>query len=75
MRQKHQVRKLVDLLRREHGWWDRYDPTEIGSYSDDTQWELITSYVDGATTFMTHARTARTEHAQKQEQETAGADV
>ena len=38
MRQKHAVRKLVDLLRREHGWWERFDPAEIGQYADDTQW-------------------------------------
>lgn len=59
MRQKHQVRKLVDLLRREHGWWDRYDPAEIGRYADETQWDLIASYVDGAATFMGAAATAR----------------
>lgn len=59
MRQKHQVRKLVDLLRREHGWWERYDPVEIGRYADQTQWDLIDTYVDGATTFITAATTAR----------------
>jgi len=63
MRQKHQIRKLVDLLRREHGWWDRYDPHDIGAYADDAQWELITSYVDGATAFCATAETARTENA------------
>lgn len=59
MRQKHQVRKLVDLLRREHGWWDRFDPVEIGQYADETQWDLIDTYVEGATTFITAATTAR----------------
>jgi ParB-like chromosome segregation protein Spo0J len=59
MRQKHQVRKLVDLLRREHGWWERYDPVEIGRYADPIQWDLIASYVDGAHTFVTAATTAR----------------
>lgn len=60
MRQKHAVRKLVDLLRREHGWWDRFDAGEIGRYADETQWELITSYIDGATGFLTAASAART---------------
>lgn len=59
MRQKHQVRKLVDLLRREHGWWERYDPAEIGQYADETQWDLIDTYVEGATTFITAATSAR----------------
>lgn len=59
MRQKHAVRKLVDLLRREHGWWERFDPAEIGQYADDTQWELITSYLAGATAFITAATTTR----------------
>ena len=60
MRQKHSIRKLVDLLRREHGWWDRYDPGDVGQYADDDQWELITSYIDGADDFLARARTART---------------
>lgn len=59
MRQKHAIRKLVDLLRREHGWWDRFDPDEVGAHADDPQWELITSYADGVTTFVDQARTAR----------------
>lgn len=67
MRQKHQIRKLVDLLRREHGWWDRYDPQEVGTYADDTQWELITSYVDGATAFRATAEAARASTAATEE--------
>lgn len=62
MRQKHQVRKLVDLLRREHGWWDRYDPDDVGQYADEDQWELITSYIDGTDGFLTRASAARTLH-------------
>lgn len=62
MRQKHAIRKLVDLLRREHGWWDRIDPADVGRYADDAQWELITSYVTGADQFLTAATTARHQH-------------
>lgn len=59
MRQKHQVRKLVDLLRREHGWWERYDPAEIGRYADNAQWDLIETYAEGATAFVTAATASR----------------
>lgn len=81
MRQKHQIRRLVDLLRREHGWWDRYDPTDVGKHADQTQWELITSYVDNAAAFLARARAARTEGVAQAEPERnveevmAGADV
>lgn len=61
MRQKHTIRRLVDLLRREHGWWDRVDPVDVGTHADDAQWELISTYIDGATGFFTLARTAREE--------------
>lgn len=64
MRQKHQVRKLVDVLRREHGWWERYDPDDVGQYADESQWELITSYIDGADGFLARALTARTTSAE-----------
>lgn len=74
MRQKHQVRKLVDLLRREHGWWERYDPVEIGRYADPAQWDLIASYVDGARTFVTAATNAR-DASHEQTGEEAGVAV
>ena len=61
MREKHAIRRLVDLLRREHGWWDRTDPVDVGKYADDGQWELITSYVAGATAFLAAAQQARDE--------------
>ncbi|GAA3844783.1 ParB N-terminal domain-containing protein [Brevibacterium casei] len=59
LRQKHAIRRLVDLLRREHGWWERADPTDVGRYADEEQWQLISSYIDGATDFYTTAQTAR----------------
>lgn len=60
MRQKHAVRKLVDLLRREHGWWERFDPAEIGQYATTEQWELIDTYLTGTAAFGEAAREART---------------
>lgn len=60
MREKHANRKLVDLLRREHGWWDRFDPATFGTYADDAQWDLVTSYIAGATGFLEAASGART---------------
>ena len=74
MRQKHAVRKLVDLLRREHGWWDRVDAAEIGRYADQTQWELITSYMEGATGFFEAASAARTTGDEETERDAAVAD-
>jgi ParB family chromosome partitioning protein len=62
LREKHAIRKLVDLLRREHGWWDRYDPADFGRYADDEQWELVETYITEASRFLDHARTAR-DHA------------
>ncbi|MDQ1128986.1 ParB N-terminal domain-containing protein [Microbacterium sp. SORGH_AS_0888] len=62
LREKHAIRKLVDLLRREHGWWDRYDPADFGKYADDEQWELVETCITEAARFLDHARTAR-DHA------------
>ena len=59
LRQKHAIRKLVDLLRREHGWWDRYNPEDFGRYADAEQWELVESYITEASRFLEQARTAR----------------
>lgn len=59
LREKHQNRKLVDLLRREHGWWDRYSAEDFGRHADTEQWDLVTSYLAGATQFLDTARTAR----------------
>jgi ParB family chromosome partitioning protein len=59
LRQKHEVRKLVDLLRREHGWWDRYDPAVIGEHATAEQWELIETAAAGATSFVVAAAAVR----------------
>lgn len=59
LRQKHQNRRLVDLLRREHGWWDRFDPSDFGRYADAEQWQLMETYAAGATGFLTAATAAR----------------
>lgn len=65
IREKHQIRKLVDVLRREHGWWDRYSPADFGAYADAEQWELVETSVTEAGHFLTTARTAR-EHAREE---------
>lgn len=59
LREKHAIRKLVDLLRREHGWWDRYDPAEFGKYADDEQWDLVATYITSASSFLEQAQAAR----------------
>ncbi|WP_308465227.1 ParB N-terminal domain-containing protein [Rathayibacter soli] len=59
LRQKHEVRKLVDLLRREHGWWNRFDPAVIAEHASDKQWDLINTAAAGANAFVTTALTAR----------------
>lgn len=61
LREKHAIRRLVDLLRREHGWWDRVDPVDVGRYADEAQWELFASYIEAATSFFATATTARQE--------------
>ncbi|MGP5626961.1 hypothetical protein, partial [Brachybacterium alimentarium] len=70
LRQKHAIRKLVDLLRREHGWWDRYNPEDFGRYADEEQWELVETYITEASRFLDHAREARAER-----EEAGDADV
>lgn len=71
LREKHQIRKLVDLLRREHGWWDRYNPEDFGTYADGEQWELVEENITSAGAFLETARTAR----DTARQENADADV
>lgn len=63
LREKHQIRKLVDLLRREHGWWDRFEPTDFGHHAEPDQWELVETYITEAATFLEKARAAREETA------------
>ena len=50
---------LADLLRREHGWWERNNPETFGRYADPEQWDLLTTYISGATAFRQQAATAR----------------
>ena len=59
LRQKHQNRRLVDMLRREHGWWDRFDADDFGRYADPDQWELVASYAVGSSRFLEAATLAR----------------
>lgn len=59
LREKHAIRKLVDLLRREHGWWDRSSPEDFGRYADPEQWDLVETLALGTATFITLARTSR----------------
>ncbi|MGN7862930.1 ParB N-terminal domain-containing protein [Microbacterium sp. 22303] len=59
LREKHRIRRLVDLLRREHGWWERFSPSDFGQYATDEQWELVESFVTGATEFLETARADR----------------
>lgn len=67
LRERHQIRKLVDLLRREHGWWDRFDPADFGRHAEADQWELVETYIAQSDAFLQKARTAR--------EETTDADV
>ena len=57
--QKRQVRLLVDLLRRDHGWWDRNDPAVLACHADQAQWDLVVSYAAGVAAFTEQARTLR----------------
>lgn len=59
LREKHAIRKLVDLLRREHGWWDRYDPEDFGKHADEAQWELVETSITESHGFLDLARQAR----------------
>ncbi|GFZ83167.1 ParB/RepB/Spo0J family partition protein [Nesterenkonia alkaliphila] len=68
LRQKHAIRRLVDLLRREHGWWERINPTDVGRYADADQWEIIATYIQGATAFFETATAAREDPSHAAEQ-------
>jgi len=56
---KRRVRLLVDVVRREHGWWDHDDPAEFGAYADPAQWELVESYRRGINGFLDQAQPHR----------------
>lgn len=53
------VSEQIDILSREHGWWDRYDPEDFGKHADDAQWELVESYIIESHRFLDFARGAR----------------
>ena len=65
LRQKHQNRRLVDLLRREHGWWDRFDPDDFGRHADPGPWDLVASYAAGGSGFIEAATLARAAHREE----------
>ena len=59
LREKHEVRRLIDLLRREQGWWKCFDPNVIGEHATDDQWDLISTAAGGTNTFVNSAAVAR----------------
>jgi ParB-like chromosome segregation protein Spo0J len=59
LRQKYEVRRLVDLLSREQGWWRRFDPNVIGEHATDDQWDQISTAAGGTNTFVNSAAVAR----------------
>ncbi len=64
LREKHAIRKLVDLLRREHGWGDRHDPQDFGTHADDAQFELVKTSITESHRFLDLAREARSIRAE-----------
>ena len=58
--QKRQARLLGDLLRREHGWWHRYNPETFARFAEPDAWQLAVTYRAGVDTFMDTATLART---------------
>jgi ParB family chromosome partitioning protein len=56
---KRAIRQLVDLLRREHGWWDRHDPAVFARLADEEQWELVASYIERADDWLARAENTR----------------
>ena len=60
--QKRQVRLLVALLRREHGWWDRNSPATFAAFADQAQWDLVESYATGVRAFHEQASSMRARH-------------
>ncbi|GAB3033957.1 hypothetical protein GCM10027052_09330 [Parafrigoribacterium mesophilum] len=59
LRQKHEVRRLVDQLRPEHCWWSSFDPNVIGEHATDEQWDLIRTAAASSKSFVDSAALAR----------------
>jgi ParB family chromosome partitioning protein len=53
------VAGLVGLLRREYGWWDRFDPAVFARHASAEQWQSVDAYTEAAAGFLHEARTAR----------------
>jgi len=61
--ERREARLLGDLIRREHGYWQRSNPTVFGEFAEQDAWNLALEYRSGVDTFMDQAVVAREETA------------
>lgn len=59
------VRSFVYLWDDLDGWWDRYDPAQIGPVLTPSQWEQFEHAIAGTLAFADTARAARDAQARK----------
>ncbi|MCL2489174.1 MAG: ParB N-terminal domain-containing protein [Propionibacteriaceae bacterium] len=57
--EKREARLLGDLIRREHGYWQRGNPQVFGPFAEPAAWELALAYRIGVDEFMDAATAAR----------------
>jgi len=57
--ERREARLLGDLIRREHGYWQRSNPTGFGKFAPPDAWNLAVEYRTGVDTFMDRAATTR----------------
>jgi len=50
---------VYDLLRRENGWWDTYDPDVAGRYATDEQWQYVENSITAQQAWLQRGRNAR----------------
>ncbi|WP_345750899.1 ParB/RepB/Spo0J family partition protein [Microbacterium rhizophilus] len=59
VRERFACERAAMLVSREPGWWAGQDPDVIGRYATDTEWDLISSHLEGAAAFLDAAHAAR----------------
>lgn len=56
---KHSLRAFALLWQGLDGWWEHYDPTDVGPGTHDADWAVFENVLDQTTRFATAARAAR----------------
>jgi ParB family chromosome partitioning protein len=59
VKQRHSLRAWALLWQGMDGWWEHYDPADVGAGADETDWAVFENVLDQTSRFAAAARAAR----------------